>query len=80
MCGCPAIYISQAKAVKALLAHRLHRSDSQAAKMEWYTIVEGNHGLWTGVSEPYKVSWGMPCCLCVLATICHISPSNYYVV
>ena len=45
----------QAKAVKALLAHRLHQSDPQEAKLEWYTIVEGDHRLWTGVSEPYKV-------------------------
>ena len=44
----------EAKAVKALLAHRLHSTDSMAAKLEWYTIVEGDAQLWAGVSEPYK--------------------------
>jgi hypothetical protein len=44
----------QGKAVKALLAHRLSSSDPHAAKHEWYRIVEGQHPLWQGVSEPYK--------------------------
>jgi hypothetical protein len=45
---------SQARAVKALLAHRLPPADAAAAKGEWYQIVEGQHALWDGVSEPYK--------------------------
>ncbi|GAX77344.1 hypothetical protein CEUSTIGMA_g4790.t1 [Chlamydomonas eustigma] len=45
----------EACAVKALLAHRLHPTDSIAAKLEWYTIVEGeNEALWAGVSDAYK--------------------------
>eukprot|EP00890_Picochlorum_soloecismus_P001067 jgi/Picsp_1/1961/NSC_05427-R1_maternal effect embryo arrest 18 protein len=44
----------EARAVKALLAHRLCSDDPEAAKREWYDIVEGDHGLWNGVSEPYK--------------------------
>ena len=40
--------------MKTLLAHRLHPTDAQAAKMEWYSIAEGLHPLWDGVSEPYK--------------------------
>ena len=43
----------EACAVKALLGHRLP-ADPAAAKAEWYSIVEGEHELWTGVSEPYK--------------------------
>lgn len=26
----------------------------ETAKQEWYSIVEGQHSLWTGISEPYK--------------------------
>lgn len=36
----------EARAVKALLAHRLCSDDPEAAKREWYDIVEGDHGLW----------------------------------
>jgi hypothetical protein len=39
--------------VKRLLGHRLPM-DSRGAKMEWYGIVEGEHELWQGVSDPYK--------------------------
>lgn len=46
--------------MKALLAHRLDASDPRAAKLEWYTIVEGDHLLWSGVSEPYKVRLNIP--------------------
>ena len=44
---------TEARAVKALLGHRLP-ADASAAKAEWHTIVEGDHPLWSGVSEPYK--------------------------
>ncbi len=44
----------QARAVKALLAHRLPSADPAAAKAEWYSVVEGEHPLWRGVSDPYK--------------------------
>lgn len=44
----------EARAVKQLLAHRLPHDDAAAAKLEWYQIVEGQHRLWEGVSEPYK--------------------------
>jgi hypothetical protein len=44
----------EARAVKALLGHRLSPHDPEAAKMEWYSIVEGDHELWDGLSEPYK--------------------------
>eukprot|EP00850_Spirogloea_muscicola_P015190 SM000114S24153 [mRNA] locus=s114:254791:258690:- [translate_table: standard] len=44
---------SEAKAVKRLLAHRLPL-EATAAKAEWMDIVEGEHELWRGVSEPYK--------------------------
>lgn len=44
----------QGKAVRELLAHRLSPRNSQEAKTEWYEIVEGQHQLWEGVSEPYK--------------------------
>lgn len=44
----------EARAVKKLLAHRLCSKDAAAAKNEWYTIVEGEHELWKGVSDPYK--------------------------
>lgn len=43
----------EARAVKALLAHRLHATDSAAAKAEWYRIQEGDHELWANISEPY---------------------------
>ena len=44
---------AEARAVKALLGHRL-AGDSAAAKAEWYTVIEGEHELWAGVSGPYK--------------------------
>ncbi|KAK3254143.1 hypothetical protein CYMTET_36636 [Cymbomonas tetramitiformis] len=44
----------EAKAVKELLAHRLHPTDSAQAKSEWYQIIEGNHPLWDPmISQPY---------------------------
>ena len=43
----------EARAVKKLLAYRLS-SSAQEAKREWYEIVEGDHALWEGVTEPYK--------------------------
>jgi len=43
----------EARAVKELLAHRLHATDSAAAKAEWYRIQEGDHPLWGEISEPY---------------------------
>ena len=46
----------QAKAVKALLAHRLDGRSSAAAKAEWHDIVEGDHALWQGVSQAYKAT------------------------
>ena len=44
----------QARAVRKLLAHRLSGESAERAKMEWYEVVEGDHSLWQGVSEPYK--------------------------
>lgn len=44
----------EAKAVKKLLAYRLCGESAEEAKREWYRIVEGDHELWDGVSEPYK--------------------------
>ena len=44
----------QALAVRVLLAHRLSGDSAEAAKAEWYEVVEGDHALWRGVSEPYK--------------------------
>jgi len=44
----------EAEAVKTLLAHRLSSDDPQAAMHEWYSILDGQHTLWDGVSEPYK--------------------------
>jgi hypothetical protein len=45
---------TEARAVKALLGHRLSAHDQIAAKTEWYNIVEGDHQLWQGIGEPYK--------------------------
>lgn len=45
---------TEGKAVRELLAHRLSPRNSEEAKTEWYEIVEGEHRLWEGVSEPYK--------------------------
>ncbi|CAN0853388.1 Uncharacterized protein YNL011C [Linum grandiflorum] len=43
----------EALAVRKLLGHRLPL-DAQEAKSEWYSIVEGDHGLWNGLSRPYS--------------------------
>ncbi|CAN1853849.1 Uncharacterized protein YNL011C [Linum perenne] len=43
----------EALAVHRLLGHRLPL-DAQEAKSEWYSIVEGDHGLWNGLSRPYS--------------------------
>lgn len=44
---------TEARAVRALLGHRLPR-ESGEARLEWYEIVEGRSPLWDGVSAPYK--------------------------
>lgn len=44
----------QARAVKQLLAHRLDSHEAAAARREWHDLVEGQHRLWAGVSDPYK--------------------------
>jgi len=41
-------------ALKRLLRHRLSSTSLDTAKWEWIQIVEGDHALWTGVSEAYK--------------------------
>lgn len=43
----------EAVAVKALLAHRLHPTDSELARAEWYKIQEGEHELWNGIGQDY---------------------------
>ncbi|CAI5489624.1 unnamed protein product [Closterium sp. Naga37s-1] len=43
----------EARAVRRLLGHRLPLHPVQA-KAEWLSIVEGEHELWGGVSDPYK--------------------------
>ncbi|GJP49681.1 hypothetical protein CLOM_g8863, partial [Closterium sp. NIES-68] len=43
----------EARAVRRLLGHRLPLHPAPA-KAEWLSIVEGEHALWRGVSEPYK--------------------------
>lgn len=40
--------------MRSLLAHRLPGTAAAAAKAEWTDIVEGEHPLWAGLSEPYK--------------------------
>lgn len=40
--------------MKQLLAHRLDARDAAAARREWHDLVEGQHQLWAGVSDPYK--------------------------
>ncbi len=40
--------------MRVLLAHRLSGESAEAAKADWYEVVEGDHALWKGVSEPYK--------------------------
>ncbi|XP_004485886.1 uncharacterized protein YNL011C [Cicer arietinum] len=44
---------AEALAVRNLLGHRLPLDPFQA-KSEWYSIVEGDHDLWKGVSKPYR--------------------------
>ncbi|XP_058763957.1 uncharacterized protein YNL011C-like [Vicia villosa] len=44
---------AEALAVRNLLGHRLSLDPLQA-KSEWYSIVEGDHVLWEGVSKPYR--------------------------
>ena len=44
---------SEARAVKALLGHRLAK-DSATAKREWLSLVEGDSPLWNGLSAPYR--------------------------
>ncbi|QHN81060.1 uncharacterized protein DS421_20g683610 [Arachis hypogaea] len=44
---------AEALAVRNLLGHRLPL-DPLKAKSEWYSIVEGDHTLWKGVSKPYR--------------------------
>ncbi|WJX26774.1 hypothetical protein P8452_15653 [Trifolium repens] len=44
---------AEALAVRNLLGHRLPLEPLQA-KSEWYSIVEGDHVLWKGVSKPYR--------------------------
>ena len=43
----------EAVAVKALLGHRLHPTDSALARDEWYKIQEGDHELWEGIGQDY---------------------------
>ena len=43
----------EAVAVKKLLAHRLHPTDSALARGEWYKIQEGEHELWDGIGDDY---------------------------
>lgn len=45
---------AEAQAVKRLLAYRLSSKGAEESKKEWYDIVEGDHVLWNGVSDPYK--------------------------
>lgn len=59
-----ALFVSpvQARAVKALLAHRLpsdHSGGGAAAKAEWYALVEGEHPLWKGVSQVGRGGMGV---------------------
>lgn len=43
----------EAIAVKELLAHRLHPTDEELAKNEWYKIQEGDSPLWDGIDNAY---------------------------
>ena len=43
----------EAVAVKELLGYRLHPTDSDLAREEWYRIQEGNHPLWEGIGQDY---------------------------
>ncbi|KAI8833093.1 hypothetical protein BJ741DRAFT_566441 [Chytriomyces cf. hyalinus JEL632] len=50
----------EAKAVYDLLSYRLPTAPplseyhTSPAKLEWHTILEGNHPLWNGISLPYR--------------------------
>eukprot|EP00803_Ostreobium_quekettii_P000276 evm.model.scf_2215.2 EVM.evm.TU.scf_2215.2 scf_2215:6275-11096(+) len=44
----------ETRAVRRLLGHRLPSDSHSLAKQEWHEVVEGEHPLWEGVSEPYK--------------------------
>ena len=45
--------------MRRLLAHRLHGKDSRAAKLEWYSIVEGEDALWEVRGEGgRRAGWG----------------------
>ena len=48
--------------MRRLLAHRLSSGDAQAAKQEWYSIVEGEHPLWEvgGGGWVALGGWGTP--------------------
>ena len=43
----------EAVAVKALLAYRLHPTDGELARREWYKIQEGDHEIWNGIGQDY---------------------------
>ena len=45
---------AESSAVDRLLAYRLPKHDGRAAKREWAEIVDGDHPVWEGISEPYK--------------------------
>ena len=45
---------AETRAVDRLLAYRLPKHDGTAARREWTEIVEGHHGVWEGISGPYK--------------------------
>ncbi|KAL6768387.1 hypothetical protein ACKKBF_B38970 [Auxenochlorella protothecoides x Auxenochlorella symbiontica] len=45
---------AESEAVRQLLGHRLSSTDPEAARQEWYRIVEGEHPLWQDLTEPYK--------------------------
>ena len=40
--------------MRRLLAFRLDSDSQEAARSQWLAVVEGQHALWAGVSQPYK--------------------------
>ncbi|RYR36150.1 hypothetical protein Ahy_A10g051181 isoform A [Arachis hypogaea] len=64
---------AEALAVRNLLGHRLPL-DPLKAKSEWYSIVEGDHTLWKGVSKPYRET--IRSFLVILTTRCTSFLSN----
>lgn len=44
----------EARAVKKLLEHRLHRFDRESALKEWHALVEDHHPLYSSISSKYK--------------------------